>query len=107
MSGTSAGGLASYYHAGFIKSQLKAPAARLVAAPDAGFFMNHLSIKGVPAWKDNLLAGVALWNSTLRGAGTACLQDKNPADQACATLAPHPHAPRVLPVASSCTSVCT
>lgn len=86
MSGTSAGGLASYYHAAFIKSQLKASGARLVAAPDAGFFMNHLSIKGVPAWKDDLLAGATLWNGTLRGAGAACMQGKAPADQASGRL---------------------
>jgi hypothetical protein len=81
VSGTSAGGLATYYHAAYVKSLLKAPGARLVAAPDAGFFMNHLSLDGVPAWRDNLLQGVALWNGTLRGAGASCLQDRNATEQ--------------------------
>jgi len=36
VSGTSAGGLSTYLQSSFIKSQLRAPGARLVAVPDAG-----------------------------------------------------------------------
>jgi O-palmitoleoyl-L-serine hydrolase len=40
VSGTSAGGLATYLHTGYIKSRLTQQASRVVALPDAGFFLD-------------------------------------------------------------------
>lgn len=48
--GTSAGGLASIYHSSYIKSKLQNPRASLVAAPDAGFFFDHISYSGEYIW---------------------------------------------------------
>lgn len=40
VSGTSAGGLATYLHTGYIKSRLLHTPNRVVALPDAGFFLD-------------------------------------------------------------------
>lgn len=72
VSGTSAGGLATYYHTAYIKSRLMDPAVRVVAMPDAGFFIDHATLSGKMAWQEALVAGATLWNATLRGAGTLC-----------------------------------
>jgi len=80
ISGTSAGGLATYLHTSYIKSRLP-PAARVVAMPDAGFFLSHVSYtSGTYAWYDTIASAVqpALWNATLRGAGARCLADLAP-----------------------------
>lgn len=76
VSGTSAGGLATYLHASYIKSRVVNPNARVVAAPDAGFFLDvgHYGTPDVHVWYDTLQAaiGPALWNATLRGNAGDC-----------------------------------
>jgi len=42
ITGSSAGGLATYYWANYIKSQIK-PEANIVAAPDSGFFLDYVN----------------------------------------------------------------
>jgi len=61
LTGNSAGGLATFYHADALSSLL--PAAKVWAAPDSGFFFaNETSF---PSWKAGLLAMVTMANSTL------------------------------------------
>jgi len=81
VSGTSAGGLATYLHSSYIKSLLR-PATRLVAVPDAGFFIDHASyVDGSTRSLYDMLAsaiGPSLWNATLSGAGARCLAELAP-----------------------------
>ena len=48
LKGCSAGGLATWLHADYFHEQMqsRAPGARVVAVPDAGFFLNHTSTAG-------------------------------------------------------------
>lgn len=83
VSGTSAGGMATFLSAGYIKSLLKNPSARVVAVPDAGFWLDHsfYNHPGQPSpWYEALTVamGPQLWNSSLRGSAAACLQDYGP-----------------------------
>lgn len=78
VSGTSAGGLATYLHASYFASRLTAPGSRAVALPDAGFFYDHETYppgSGRHAWLDTITDAIApqLWNSTLLGPLAACL----------------------------------
>lgn len=76
VSGTSAGGLATYLHASYFAARLPA-GAKVVAVPDAGFFFDHTAYNkpGVHAWLDSLSGAIlpSLWNATLRGPLAACL----------------------------------
>lgn len=63
MSGTSAGGLATYLHAEHFRSRLP-KATQLFAVPDAGFFLDLPNIHGEPAWRDSLNGGMGVWNGT-------------------------------------------
>ena len=100
ISGTSAGGLSTNLHSSFIKSQLRAPGARLVAMPDAGFWWDTTAYSKttVHPWL-NLMNGAiveSVWNSTLRGALATCLADLAPQNLAarCYTQ-PYMHAYQV------------
>ena len=76
ISGTSAGGMSTYMHSSFIKTQLRAPGARLVAVPDAGFWWDVPRYGGgASIWLDNMRTATpeANWNATLRGNQGACL----------------------------------
>lgn len=84
VSGTSAGGLSTYLHADYVKAQLTAPGgARVVAVPDAGFFLSHAfyGTNGDYKWYNEVAAaiGPGLWNSTFVGAGAACWAAESPA----------------------------
>jgi hypothetical protein len=76
VSGTSAGGQSTYMHSSFIKSQLRAPGARLVAVPDAGFWWATRSYKSPDAhpFLDMVTRAMPMWNGTLRGGSGRCLQ---------------------------------
>ena len=80
VSGTSAGGMSAYLHSSLIKAQLRAPGARLVAVPDAGFWWDTLRYGnplGTPSmWLQRITPAIAptVWNSTLRGGLAACLE---------------------------------
>jgi hypothetical protein len=63
MSGTSAGGLTTYLHAEYFRTKL-APATKLFAVPDAGFFLDLPNTEGVHAWKAALNGGFVAWNGT-------------------------------------------
>ena len=63
LSGTSAGGLTTYQHAEYIKSRLPVT-TRVVAAPDAGFFLDLPDVDGVFKWRASLNQGFATWNGT-------------------------------------------
>jgi hypothetical protein len=95
VSGTSAGGLSTRLHSSFIKSQLKIPTARLVAAPDAGYWWDAPNFAGTfpSTWISSMAPAVKLWNVTLRGSGANCLADLTPSGNAshCLTL-PYMHA---------------
>lgn len=75
VSGTSAGGHSTYLHSSFIKSQLRAPGARLVAVPDAGFWWSTRSYKSPDShpFLDMTTEGLRMWNGTLRGGSSTCL----------------------------------
>ena len=75
VSGTSAGGQSTYMHASFIKSQLRAPGARLVAVPDAGWWWSTRSYKSADAhpFLDMVTRAMPMWNGTLRGGSEHCL----------------------------------
>ena len=61
VSGTSAGGLATYLHASYFASRL-APGTKVVAVPDAGFFFDHETFNrpGVHAWLEKKCAAQVL-----------------------------------------------
>jgi hypothetical protein len=78
VSGTSAGGLSTYMHSSFIRSQLRVTGARLVAVPDAGYWWDTLDYSGTThPWLDLINASIpaSLWNATLRGGAGRCLED--------------------------------
>ena len=60
LTGNSAGGLATYYHADALTALL--PRARVWAAPDSGFFIGN--VPGHASWPAGLRAMVAMANST-------------------------------------------
>ena len=76
VSGTSAGGLATYLHASYVASRLTSGGST-VAVPDAGFFFDHETYgkPGVHQWLDSITAAIApsLWNATLLGPLAGCL----------------------------------
>lgn len=62
--GTSAGGIATYTHAEYIRSRVW-PNATVHALPDAGFFLDHPNTQGVYAFRASVQGAVApLWNAT-------------------------------------------
>ena len=60
LTGNSAGGLATFYHADALSALL--PGARVWAAPDSGLFMAN--VPGYPAWAAGLRAMVAMANAS-------------------------------------------
>jgi hypothetical protein len=63
ISGTSAGGMSTYMHSSFIKSQLQLPHARLVAVPDAGWWWDHAAYgtkDGARPWVDSIKASMGV-----------------------------------------------
>ena len=87
LTGNSAGGLATYFHADELAAAV--PTARVWAAPDSGFFFTDEA--AYPAWPDGLRAMVAMANST-GGLDASCVA-ATPSDPAsCAfpeVVAPH------------------
>ena len=78
VSGTSAGGMSTFMHSSYIKTQLKHEAAKLVAVPDAGFWWDTLAYGSQTKrpWLDALTSAITpgVWNATLRGNLTSCLE---------------------------------
>lgn len=73
LSGGSAGGLAVYYHADFVRGLLPA-STRLAAAPDAGFFLDAKNLDGTYAYRALFQTADPLWNTTRSGGTDAsCL----------------------------------
>lgn len=82
LTGTSAGGMATYMHAEYVRARVP-PSARVVAMPDAGFFLDAPNMAGVHAFGNDIMAAVnvSLWNVSwlgansgeYGGANTACL----------------------------------
>ena len=81
VSGTSAGGLSTYFHTGYIKSRLPS-SARVVAMPDAGFFLDvaYYGTNNDHVWYNQVAAAIVdtLWNATLRGNAQQCLGQLGP-----------------------------
>jgi hypothetical protein len=77
ISGTSAGGMSTFMQSSFIKTKLAAPAAKLVAVPDAGFWWDTLAYGSTTSrpWLDSMAASIKpdVWNATLRGNMASCL----------------------------------
>lgn len=63
--GTSAGGLATYLHASYLRQRIR-PEASLRFMPDAGFFMDAPDTQGEHAYRANFQGayGPQLWNGT-------------------------------------------
>jgi hypothetical protein len=81
ITGTSAGGLATYLHSSYIKSRLPA-SAKVVAMPDAGYFLDYTNFNGQYAFRSNFqnAYGPNLWNAT-SGTHQGCIADKPAAEQ--------------------------
>lgn len=93
VSGTSAGGMGTFLHAGYFKSQLANASARVVAVPDAGFWLDHAYYHrpGQPSpWYETLQTATSpqLWNSSLRGGAGRCASDLGPKGLATRCLFP-------------------
>ena len=93
-SGTSAGGLAVYLHASYVKGLL-GKGARLFGVPDAGFFMDSGTYTNASdhALARELAGAYGLWNVSLGGAGAACVAAAAPGAQSRCLLAEvvYPH----------------
>jgi O-palmitoleoyl-L-serine hydrolase len=79
VSGTSAGGLATYLHGSYFKARIN-KGAKVVMVPDAGFFFDHANFYGVHSFKNEMSNAIvpSFWNSTLRGDAANCVADKAP-----------------------------
>ena len=64
LSGHSAGGLAVYLHADYVRSLLPASLPRFAALPDAGFFMDRVNVRGVKVFGQALRETFALANAS-------------------------------------------
>lgn len=71
LTGTSAGGLATYLHATHVRSRLHT-GAFMAAMPDAGFFLDHPTVDGELLFRNNMLGAYPLWNSS-SGVNPECL----------------------------------
>ena len=102
LTGTSAGGLATFVHAPRLAALLP-PTADVVAAPDAGAFVDLADVYGAHSWAASLQASHALWNATV---GAACAAARAPTGDAWRCLLPEvayasaPAAPRTFVVQS-------
>jgi O-palmitoleoyl-L-serine hydrolase len=76
LSGDSAGGLATYWHADWLSAQL--PSTAVYAAPDSGFFFSDPA--SGPGWTDALTWVVSQGNST-DGLNQACVQAQRAAGE--------------------------
>ena len=79
VSGTSAGGVATYLHADVVRARMPA-AARVVAVPDSGMFADSPFFPELDGPHVMLEAfatamGPGLWNATLRGGAARCAAD--------------------------------
>ena len=95
ISGTSAGGMSAYLQSSYIKTQLRAPGARLVAAPDAGFWWDVPRYGGADSiWLNNMKAATPAthWNATLRGNAGACLLNPPSSNALLCYTQPHAYA---------------
>ena len=91
-SGNSAGGLATYLHADYISDLVRAvaPAAKVVAVPDSGFFMDVPSYSGNRALWQSFNSTFAFHNATGPGStNQACLSAKAPSDRWQCVMAPY------------------
>jgi len=81
ITGTSAGSLATYLHAEYLRTRLP-KTARVVALPDAGFFLDHKTVDGVYNFRQQFQGaiGPSLWNAT-SGTNQACISSYNPEEQ--------------------------
>ena len=80
LTGSSAGGLATYLHADHIHAYLKKTAkalAKYKVLPDSGFFVDHLSTRGEPVIEHQFRSIYAFSNASLP---PACLAARPPAD---------------------------
>lgn len=63
LSGTSAGGLATYLHCSAVHKMFNSE-CNFRCLPDAGLFLDHVTFDGQPKYRDNVIAGLQLWNGT-------------------------------------------
>lgn len=64
LSGHSAGGLATYLHADYIKTLLPSTVSNYVAVPDAGFFLDHANVYGVHLHGNEMRDAFTLGNAS-------------------------------------------
>jgi len=81
LTGTSAGGLAVFMHAEYVRTRLPASTV-LVAMPDAGFFLDHANVNGQYSFRGGFQSayGPSLWNGT-SGTNAACIATYPPDDR--------------------------
>lgn len=79
ISGTSAGGLATYIHSNKIRDVIPASAA-LRAVPDAGYFVDLPSTRGQYIYRESVQNGYALWNAST-GADSKCWSSYGESDR--------------------------
>eukprot|EP00041_Stephanoeca_diplocostata_P014326 m.259386 g.259386 ORF g.259386 m.259386 type:complete len:333 (+) comp19662_c0_seq12:37-1035(+) len=73
LSGGSAGGLSTFLHADYVRSQLPASVKKFKAAPVSGFFLLHDTAAGVPQYPNNMHNVFKMQNSS-GGVNAKCLQ---------------------------------
>lgn len=64
LSGTSAGGMATYVHAELFRERVST-AAKLAAVPDAGFWVDAIDLTGVRRMRNLVMAGIDTWYAAL------------------------------------------
>jgi len=81
LTGTSAGSLATFLHAEYLRTRLPS-AANVVAMPDAGFFLDHATVGGDYNFRKEFQGAIGpnLWNAT-SGTNQACIDTYNPDEQ--------------------------
>jgi hypothetical protein len=81
LTGTSAGSLATFLHAEYLRTRLPS-AANVVAMPDAGFFLDHQTVSGDYAFRQEFQGAIGpdLWNAS-SGTNQGCIASYNPEEQ--------------------------
>lgn len=64
LSGCSAGGLATYLHADYVRSLLPRSVKRFKAAPVSGFFLDHSNVDGTPVYPSQMKNVFLMQNCT-------------------------------------------
>eukprot|EP00056_Hartaetosiga_gracilis_P016975 m.6269 g.6269 ORF g.6269 m.6269 type:complete len:247 (+) comp5036_c0_seq1:591-1331(+) len=75
LSGGSAGGLAAYLHADYVRTLLPSSVTRYKVSPSSGFFLNHTNFDNTPAYPGMIEYIFSMQNATA-GVSAKCLSDR-------------------------------